>query len=195
MATVCRAYQAAFDRFVAIKLIDPRLASDPTFVERFPLEARIAARLRHPNPLTIFDFGDDNSILYLVTELIEGGTLQARLGEINSFAVAIDLTEQIGAALDFADTQEIVHRDAKPANVFLEGDRAILADFGIAKVLSDTTDAGLTATGAGIGTPEYMAPEQLTGQPIDGRADLYALATMAYWDAGGPTSLRAQRHE
>lgn len=180
MATVYRAYQAALDRFVAIKLIDPRLASDLTFVERFRLEARIAARLRHPNLLTIFDFGDDNGTLYLVTELIEGGTLQARLGEINSFAVAIDLIEQIGAALDFAHTQEIVHRDVKPANVFLEGDRAILADFGIAKVLSDTTDAGLTATGTGVGTPEYMAPEQLLGQQIDGRADLYALAVILY---------------
>jgi len=180
MATVYRAYQAALDRFVAIKLIDPRLANDPTFVERFRLEARIAARLRHPNLLTIFDFGDDNGTLYLVTELIEGGTLQAKLGEINSFAVAIDLVEQIGQALDFAHTQEIVHRDVKPANVFLEGDRAILADFGIAKVLSDTTDAGLTATGTGIGTPEYMAPEQLLGQQIDGRPDLYALAVILY---------------
>ena len=180
MATVYRAYQAALDRFVAVKLIDPRLASDPTFVERFRLEARIAARLRHPNLLTIFDFGDDNGTLYLVTELIEGGTLQARLGEINSFAVAIDLIEQVGAALDFAHTQEIVHRDVKPANVFLEGDRAILADFGIAKVISDTTDAGLTATGTGVGTPEYMAPEQLLGQQIDGRADLYALAVILY---------------
>ena len=180
MATVYRAYQAALDRFVAVKLIDTRLASDPTFVERFRLEARIAARLRHPNLLTIFDFGDDRGDLYLVTELIEGGTLQEQLGAFGSFARALGVVEQIGNALDFAHAQGIVHRDVKPANVFLEGDRAILADFGIAKVLSGTTDAGLTAAGTGIGTPEYMAPEQLLGQQIDGRADLYALAATFY---------------
>ncbi len=180
MATVYRAYQAALDRFVAVKLIDPRLASDGTFAERFRLEARIAARLRHPHILTIFDFGEDTGTLYLVTELIEGGTLQENLGAFDSFVGIVELLEPIGLALDFAHAQGIVHRDVKPANIFLEGSRPLLADFGIAKVIGGATDAGLTAAGAGIGTPEWMAPEQLLGQAIDGRADLYALAAIAY---------------
>jgi serine/threonine-protein kinase len=180
MATVYRAYQAALDRDVAIKLIDTSLANDATFVERFRLEARIAARLRHPHILTIFDFGEDDGTLYLATELIEGGTLQGKLGEYNSFASIIELIEPIGRALDFAHTQGIVHRDVKPANIFLEGARPILADFGIAKVIGDATDLGLTAAGSGVGTPEYMAPEQLLGQQVDGRADLYALAVIVY---------------
>lgn len=180
MATVRRAYQPALDRFVAIKLIDPLLASDPAFVARFRLEARIAARLRHPNILTIYDFGDDVGTLYLVTELIDGGTLEARLDTIDTFATALDLVEQIGRSLDYAHGQGIIHRDVKPSNVFLEGGRAILADFGIAKQVTDVATDGLTMRGVGIGTPEYMAPEQVLGRPIDGRADIYALATILY---------------
>src|SRR3954469_9759989 len=160
MATVYRAPQGTLDREGAVKLIDPQLENDPTFSERFRLEARIVARLRHPNILTIYDFGEEQGMLYLVTELVRGGTLQERLGQIQSFAQALDVIEQVGHALDYAHSQGIVHRDVKPANVFLEGDRAILADFGIAKVIAGMTDAGLTATGTGIGTPEYMAPEQ-----------------------------------
>ena len=179
MATVRRAYQPALDRFVAVKLIDPRLASDPAFVARFRQEARIAARLRHPNILSIYDFGDDDGTLYLVTELVTGGTLEDRLARFGGFAAALDLVEQIGRALDYAHAQGIVHRDVKPANIFLDGDRAILADFGIAKQFEDVS-AGLTASGVGLGTPEYMAPEQIMGREVDGRADLYALGTILY---------------
>ena len=180
MATVRRAYQPALDRFVAVKLIDPRLASDPTFVERFRQEARIAARLRHPNILSIYDFGDDNGTLYLVTELVTGGTLEERLDQRGGFAAALELVEQVGRALDYAHAQGIAHRDVKPANIFLEEERAILADFGIAKQFADTPAAGLTASGVGLGTPEYMAPEQVLGKPVDGRADLYALGAILY---------------
>ena len=179
MATVRRAYQPALERFVAIKLIDPRLASDPTFVERFRQEARIAARLRHPNILSIYDFGDDNGTLYLVTELVTGGTLEERLDRLGGFAAALDLVEQIGRALDYAHAQGIVHRDVKPANIFLEGDRAILADFGIARQFEGVI-AGPTASGVGLGMPEYMAPEQVLGRAVDGHADLYALGVILY---------------
>lgn len=180
MATVYRGYQRALDREVAVKLIDPHRERDPEFVERFRLEARIVARLRHRNILTIYDFGEEFGIPFLVTELIGGGTVQSRLNEPRSPAQALDIIAQVGQALDYAHSEGIVHRDVKPANIFLERDQAILADFGIAKVLGGVTDAGLTSTGAGIGTPEYMAPEQLLGEAIDGRADLYALAVVTY---------------
>ena len=183
MATVYRAYQPGLDRFVAVKVIAANLAHDPDFIERFRREARTVARLRHPNILTVHDFGEEGGLLYLVTELIAGGTLQARLPEIRTAERACALLAQVGAALDFAHAQGIVHRDVKPLNIFLADDRAeqaILADFGIAKATVEATGASLTGTGLSIGTPEYMAPEQLIGQSIDGRADLYALAVIAY---------------
>jgi serine/threonine-protein kinase len=186
MATVYRAYQQALDRQVAVKIMAANLAHDPDFVERFRREARTVARLRHPNILTVHDFGEEDGLLYLVTELIAGGTLQSRLHELRSSDRAVELIAQVGAALDYAHAQGIIHRDVKPLNIFLdhrgdsdEGEQAILADFGIAKATAETT-GGLTGEGLSIGTPEYMAPEQLTGQPIDGRADLYALAVIAY---------------
>jgi serine/threonine-protein kinase len=187
MATVYRAYQQALDRQVAVKIIASNLAHDPEFVERFRREARTVARLRHPNILTVHDFGEEDGLLFLVTELIGGGTLQSRMQEFRVADRAIELVAQVGAALDFAHAQGVVHRDVKPLNIFLErrgeadqGDQAILADFGIAKATAETTGGGLTGTGLSIGTPEYMAPEQLTGEAVDGRADLYALAVIAY---------------
>ncbi|MFN8536011.1 MAG: serine/threonine-protein kinase [Thermomicrobiales bacterium] len=187
MATVFRAYQPSLDRQVAVKIIASNLAHDPEFVERFRREARTVARLRHPNILTVHDFGEEDGLLFLVTELIGGGTLQSRLHELRSSDRAVELIAQVGAALDFAHAQGVIHRDVKPLNIFLdrrgegeEGDQAILADFGIAKATAEATGGKLTGTGLSIGTPEYMAPEQFTGEAVDGRADLYALAVIAY---------------
>lgn len=187
MATVYRAYQPSLDRQVAVKIIASNLAHDPEFVERFRREARTVARLRHPNILTVHDFGEEDGLLFLVTELIGGGTLQSRLHELRSSDRAVELIAQVGAALDFAHAQGVVHRDVKPLNIFLdrrgdgeESDQAILADFGIAKATVEATGGKLTGTGLSIGTPEYMAPEQFSGEAIDGRADLYALAVIAY---------------
>jgi serine/threonine-protein kinase len=183
MATVYRAYQPGLDREVAVKVIAANLAHDPDFAERFRREARTVARLRHPHILMVHDFGEEQGLLYLTTELIVGGTLQDQLTGGLSSGRALELLSQVGEALDYAHARGVVHRDVKPLNVFVDrerGDQAILADFGIAKAMSETTGAGLTGTGLSIGTPEYMAPEQLLGQPVDGRADLYALAVIAY---------------
>ncbi len=195
MATVYRAYQESLDRFVAIKLIDPRLATQPDFIERFRLEARIVARLHHPNILTIYDFGEDHATLYLVTELINGGTLQTRIGDFTTTAAILDLLTPIGHAIDYANRQGIVHRDIKPANIFLGDHRPILADFGIAKAVDSFTSAGLTVPGTGIGTPSYMAPEQLLNQQITGRTDLYAFATILYQLFVGRLPYRLDSHD
>lgn len=178
MATVYRAYQPALDREVAIKVIAKQFASDPNFRERFRREARAVARVRHPNILAVYDFGEVDGASYLVTELINGGTLHARSGRVMQPRQVARLIRQLGEALDHAHGAGLVHRDVKPGNIFLEGQRAILADFGIVKAFNEASD--LTKTGVGLGTPEYIAPEQALGQPIDGRADLYSLGVVAY---------------
>lgn len=183
MATVYKARQPALERYVAIKVISPALSNEPTFVERFRREAQIVARLQHPHILTIHDFGEDAEVLFLVTELISGGTLRDRLQTPLPLADALTILDQVGSALDYAHRQGLVHRDVKPGNIFLRDGaaaNAVLADFGIAKAVEEAAGAALTQTGAGIGTPEYIAPEQALGQPVDGRADLYALGIILY---------------
>lgn len=195
MATVYQARQPALDRFVAVKVIAPSFASEPNFVERFRREARTVARLHHPHILTIYDFGDDAGLLYLVTELIEGGTLRDYLRGPLPIPSALTILEQVGAALDYAHQQGIIHRDVKPGNIFLRGgdrQQAVLADFGIAKVVADTTGPALTQSGVGMGTPEYIAPEQALGQPVDGRADLYALGVILYEMLAGRPPFRLE---
>ncbi len=182
MATVYKGYQSSLDRNVAIKVIAERYASDPTFAERFRREARSIARLHHPNILTVHDAGEDNGLLYIVMELVEGDTLR---DEMNRHPLSLERSAkvlgQIGAALDYANKQGIIHRDIKPSNVLFDShnDRAVLSDFGIAKML-DNTAAGLTGTNEGLGTPDYMSPEQANGTQLDGRSDEYSLAAMAF---------------
>ncbi|MBN9390645.1 MAG: protein kinase [Chloroflexi bacterium] len=182
MATVYKAYQSSLDRNVAIKVIAERYASDPTFAERFRREARSIARLHHPNILTVHDAGEDNGLLYIVMELVEGDTLR---DEMNRQPLSLErsakVLNQVGAALNYANKQGIIHRDIKPSNVLFDAhnDRAVLSDFGIAKML-DNTAAGLTGTNEGLGTPDYMSPEQANGSPLDGRSDEYSLAAMAF---------------
>lgn len=195
MATVYQARQPALDRLVAVKVIAPSFASEPNFVERFRREARTVARLHHPHILTIYDFGDDAGLLYLVTELIEGGTLRDYLRGPLPIPSALAILEQVGAALDYAHQQGIIHRDVKPGNIFLRGgdrQQAVLADFGIAKVVADTAGPALTQSGVGMGTPEYIAPEQALGQPVDGRADLYALGVILYEMLAGRPPFRLE---
>jgi len=162
MATVYRAHQPSMDRDVAIKIISPELAAEPEFAERFEREARIIARLQHPHILPVFDFGREGETIYLVMRLMEGGNLAHELrGGALPIKRAIDLTRQIASALDYAHLRGIVHRDLKPTNVLLDNlGNAYLTDFGIAKMLSGGPTTGLTATGAVMGTPTYMAPEQ-----------------------------------
>ena len=184
MAEVYKAYQANLDRYVAIKLMHQFLAADQDFISRFEREAKNVAGLRHPNIVQVFDFDVHNGTPYMVMEYIEGDTLKTYLEQLNRegkplpMAEAINIIREVGHALSYAHKQKMIHRDVKPANVMLDkGGRVILTDFGIAKIL---TGPSFTVTGATIGTPAYMSPEQGLGRPGDHRSDLYALGVMLY---------------
>jgi eukaryotic-like serine/threonine-protein kinase len=179
MATVYRANQERLDRTVAIKVLSENLAHSTEFMERFRREARTAANMRHPNVITVHDFGEDErGVPYLVLEYIEGPTLADLMDAGLDDARIPDLLDQIAAGLDYAHARGVVHRDIKPGNVlFTDEGRAVLADFGLAWLLEGTK---LTLTGGVIGTPEYMAPEQASGEPIDHRTDVYALGVVLY---------------
>src|SRR5207302_8026205 len=179
MAVVYRARQESLDRTVAVKVLSENLAASTEFMERFRREARTAASMRHPNVITVHDFGeDDRGVPYLVLEYIGGPTL-ADLMDVGLDDQRVpDLLDQIAAGLDYAHARGVIHRDIKPGNVLMTDDgRAVLADFGLAWLLPG---AHLTLTGGVIGTPEYMAPEQAGGETIDHRADVYSLAVVLY---------------
>jgi serine/threonine protein kinase len=186
MARVYKAYQENLDREVAVKVLPPWYAADRSFVERFNLEARLVARLSHPNIVTVHDANEQNGHLYIVMQLVDGGTLKNRLdqlhrqGKIMDLAEAVPIFSQLASALTYAHEQGVIHRDIKPVNVLMDrSGRPILSDFGIAKVLA-STESNLTRPGAGVGTPEYMSPEQCQGGAVDGRADIYALGVMLF---------------
>jgi serine/threonine protein kinase len=181
MASVYRAYQPNLDREVAIKVIADQFANDPAFVERFRREAKSIARLRHPNILTIYDFGEEGKNLYIVMEIIDGQTLkEEHENKILSLERTHEIIKQVAGALDYANKNGIIHRDVKPSNVLIDpqSGRAVLSDFGIAKMAE--VDSKLTGTGTGVGTPDYMSPEQAMGDELDARSDQYSLAVVAY---------------
>ncbi|MEO8953582.1 MAG: FHA domain-containing serine/threonine-protein kinase [Ktedonobacteraceae bacterium] len=179
MATVFKAYQPNLDRYVAIKVLPAYHARDPVFVKRFVQEARAVAKLIHPNILQIHDFGDQDNVTYIVMEYVEGGTLKDRLKRPLSVPEAVDYMIQAAEGLDCAHRNGIIHRDVKPANMLLRKDGyLLLSDFGIAKILEGTTN--LTRVGTGIGTPQYMSPEQGTGQAVDRRSDIYSLGIVLF---------------
>lgn len=181
MATIFKAYQPSMDRYVALKILPAHFAHDPGFTARFNREAQTIARLEHKHILPVYDYGEENGVTYLVMRYLEGGTLKDLLAQRRpSLAETVDIMTQVCAALDYAHRQGVVHRDVKPANILidLEGD-AYLSDFGIAKVLEGVT-GHLTETGATVGTPAYMAPEQSMGQQVDARSDIYALGVVLY---------------
>jgi serine/threonine protein kinase len=179
MATVFKAYQPTLDRYVAVKVLPAYHARDPIFVKRFVQEARSVAKLAHPNIVQIHDFGEQESITFIVMEYVDGGTLKDRLKKPLAPAEAIDFTIQAAEGLDCAHTNGIIHRDVKPANMLIRKDgHLLLSDFGIAKILEGTTN--LTRVGTGIGTPQYMSPEQGTGQAVDRRSDFYSLGIVLF---------------
>src|SRR5436305_8570371 len=185
MARVYKGYQENLDREVAIKVLPPWFAADRNFVERFNLEARLVAKLSHPNIVTVHDASEYNGHLYIVMQLVDGGTLKQRLDQLQTLGKTMEVAEanrifaQLASALSYAHENGIIHRDVKPVNVLLDrSGRPILSDFGIAKVLAGTK--ALTRQGAGVGTPEYMSPEQCQGSAIDARADIYALGVMLF---------------
>jgi predicted Ser/Thr protein kinase len=184
MGFVFKARQPHLDRFVALKLLPERFARDPHFAERFTREARILARLNHPGIVSIYDFGQAGGFYFLLMEYVDGVNLyQAmRAGKFSPEA-ALGIVPRICEALQFAHEHGVLHRDIKPANILLDTrGRVKIADFGIAKLVGDQKpDLHLTATGAAIGTPQYMAPEQLE-QPasVDHRADIFSLGVVFY---------------
>jgi len=175
---VYKAHHWALDRDVAIKVLPDFFAEDEGYRERFQQEARSVAKLKHPNILNVFDFGQETGITYLVLELVEGGTLAERLGRPMDLEDVVRILRPIASALDYAHSQGIVHRDIKPSNILIHRDGTpVLADFGLAKMAGAQK---LTATGMVLGTPEYMSPEQSTGERIGPASDRYSFAVLAY---------------
>ena len=184
MGVVYQATDTALDRTVAIKVVHPELAAHPSITRRFLAEARTIARLRHPNVVAVHAAGTAGDLLYYVMDEIAGESLRQRLARVGRLAPEEvgRITADLAQALDAAARGGIVHRDVKPENVLLEEGtgRALLADFGIARaVAGEPGDTG-TGQGVAVGTPNYMSPEQASGEEIDGRSDLYALGVVAY---------------
>jgi serine/threonine protein kinase/ligand-binding sensor domain-containing protein len=193
MATIYKAYQASMDRYVAVKVLPSHFTEDETFVARFTQEARTLARLEHPHILPVYDYGEQEGITYLVMRFIDAGTLKdliTRQGALDLRDIARILS-QVGRALDYAHSEGVVHRDIKPTNVLIDerGD-AFLTDFGIAKLVAGT--AQFTATGAVIGTPAYMSPEQGMAEEVDHRSDIYSLGVVLYEMATGQVPFEAE---
>src|SRR5215213_6993773 len=179
MSTVYKAYQDSLDRFVAVKVLFTN--RDPQFAARFKREARAIAALQHHNFLPVYDYGEQEGMLFLVLQYIEAGTtLGDMLGKPMGSPTALRLTSHVLDALDYAHKRGVIHRDIKPANVLMPSPNwPMLADFGIAKLMNDNQQR-LTLANQIIGTAAYMAPEQATGRPIDARTDLYAAGVVLY---------------
>src|SRR5258708_5913633 len=181
MGAVYRALDPLIEGEGAIKTLLPELPPEilDEVRERFLREARSAGRLNHPNIVTIFDVGEDAGVAYIAMELLEGRSLQEMLRKQPrpALATAAEITAQVAGALDHAQQYRIVHRDIKPANVMVAASgRCKLTDFGIAYVPTSS----MTQTGAALGSPKYMSPEQVAGVPVDGRADLFSLGVVLY---------------
>jgi len=179
MATVYLAIQEKFDRQVAVKVMDPELLHDETFSARFRRESRIVAKLNHPNIIQVYDVGLATNRHYLVMELVTGGELNDRLEQGLDVSTAFRVVKEIARALDFAHGQNFIHRDIKPENIlFREDGSSVLSDFGIARGMDNETQ--ITTLGSVVGTPYYMSPEQVTGERLDGRSDIYSLGVVFY---------------
>ncbi len=192
MAAVYHAHDAVLQRDIALKVLYPQYCEDQTLVARFKREAITAAALEHPNIVPIYDVGEQDGIAYIAMKLLLGASLQDVLHKRGALKLdeLLNVLAPVARALDYAHAHNVVHRDIKPGNILIlnlpaaleqplqiDPNDVVLTDFGIAKVL-DTP--GLTTTGALLGTPEYMAPEQIGNRPLDGRADIYALGALTF---------------
>jgi len=183
MATVYLAEDTKHHRQVAVKVLRAELAAS-LGAERFLREIGIAARLHHPHILSLYDSGGEGDVLYYVMPFVEGQSLRDRIARSGALPLdeAVRIIREVADALEYSHQQGVVHRDIKPENVLLAGAHAMVTDFGVAKAVSEAGGTGsLTATGMAVGTPAYMAPEQITADPaLDHRVDIYALGVMAY---------------
>jgi urea transport system substrate-binding protein len=182
MGVVLQAEDTQLQRIVALKVILPEFAADPTARERFLREARAGAALKNDHLVTIYQVGEDRQIPYLAMEFLHGQTLEERLkpGEPFPLAEAVRIGREVATGLAVAHAHGLIHRDVKPSNIWLEapGGRAKLLDFGLAR--SSGSRSGLTTTGGVVGTPEYMSPEQARGDELDARSDLFSLGAVLY---------------
>jgi tRNA A-37 threonylcarbamoyl transferase component Bud32/tetratricopeptide (TPR) repeat protein len=181
MAVVFRAQDLRHDRPVALKVLRSELR-ECIGTERFLREVQLAARLQHPHIVPLFDSGSAAGHVYYVMPFLAEETLRARLDRDGPLAVdeAVGIALQVAQALGYAHRHGVIHRDIKPENILLHEGNALVADFGVAFAVTGAADQRLTATGLTVGTPAYMSPEQATGAPVDGRSDLYSLASVLY---------------
>ena len=184
MATVYKAYDTRLETEVAVKVIRtemfPPVILDRV-LQRFEREAKALAKLNHPNIVSVIDYGKYGDAPYLVMKYMSGGTLKDSLKRPISYTEAIRVILPITRALAYAHEQGVLHRDVKPSNILItQSGEPVLTDFGIAKLLNSTEGQTLTGSGVGVGTPEYMAPEQGVGKEIDGRVDVYSLGVVFY---------------
>ena len=179
-STIYKAYQPKLDRFVAIKVLSPQVVDEEGFLERFTQEARAVAQLNHPNIVPVYDFDQEGDMAYIVMKYVESGTLRSMItGTPLELGLTVDVLTQVGLALGYAHRRGVMHRDVKPSNILIgEGRWALLTDFGLAKILGG--GGHITRSGIGMGTPDYMSPEQAQGMPGDGRVDLYSLGVTLY---------------
>ncbi len=183
MASVLLAHDVRHDRPVAVKVLHPQIAA-AVGSERFLREIQVAARLRHPHILPLFDSGEAAGLLFYVMPYVAGESLRERLRRAGALplADALRIAREVADALDYAHKQGVVHRDIKPDNILIDDRHALIADFGIARAVAlDDTSEMLTSTGLLVGTPAYMSPEQVSGDRLlDGRSDLYALGCVLH---------------
>jgi ligand-binding sensor domain-containing protein/tRNA A-37 threonylcarbamoyl transferase component Bud32 len=192
MATVFKAYHAAMDRYVALKILPRQLAENPEFLGRFRQEARIIANLEHPHILPVHDYGESEGFTYLVMRYLDTGTLKDRLHARPLLLPEVDRAfSQLADALEYAHAHGVIHRDLKPSNVLVDArGNLFLTDFGIAKLLESSPQ--FTGTGALIGTPDYMSPEQAQGLKVDQRTDIYSLGIILYEMVTGRVPFEAE---
>jgi len=180
MSSVYKARDALLERHVALKILHEQYSNDEDFVERFKREARSVAQLQHPNIVTVIDRGEEDGRQFIVFEYVEGENLKEHVVRKGRLDVreALEIADEVARGLAFAHGQGLIHRDVKPQNVLLNGDgRAKVTDFGIARTLDVD---GMTQTGTILGTSNYIAPEQASGQPVDAHSDVYALGAVLY---------------
>ncbi|WP_420081530.1 serine/threonine-protein kinase [Streptomyces sp. JL4002] len=200
MAVVYCAKDLRLDRTVALKLIAPERARDDTFRRRFTHESRVAASIEHPHIVPIFEAGETDGVLYIAMRYVPGLDLRGLLDREGPLpmATALRIAAQVASALDAAHDHDLVHRDVKPGNILVAAgpdrehpEHIYLTDFGLTKKSLSLT--GFTTAGEFVGTLDYMAPEQISGRPVDGRCDLYSLACVVYETlAGGPPFVREE---
>ncbi len=182
MGTVYDALDRVIERRVAVKVVRRPPAGDPEAEEshaRFRREAQASGRLSHPNIVAVYDYGESDEFAWIVMELVEGGSLKGRIDQQERFTIPeiAGIMDQVLAALAYSHSRGVVHRDIKPANIMLTADRTVkMADFGIARL----ENSSMTQVGTVMGTPSYMAPEQLRGETVDARADIWAAGVMLY---------------